>query len=132
MNESFGRKEKLKNKVIIDRLFAEGISLKKYPLRLIFLPLETSSEAVNKIAVSVPKRSFKKAVDRNKIKRLMREAYRKNKYLVTSNLDRPYAMMFIYTGREINSYSKIFRATQELLKNLSEQEKSRNHEKESL
>ena len=129
MDESFGRKEKLKSKVIIDRLFAEGNSLKKYPLRLIFLPLEATPEAVNKAGVSVPKRSFKKAVDRNKIKRLMREAYRKNKYLVSSNLDRSYALMFIYIGREINSYSKIFRATEELLKDLCEQEKRRSHEK---
>lgn len=132
MDESFGKKEKLKSKIIIDRLFAEGNSLKKYPLRLIFLPLENTSEAVNKAAVSVPKRNFKRAVDRIKIKRLMREAYRKNKYLVTSNLDTSFALMFIYTGREINDYTRIFRATEELLKNFVQQEKSRNHEKESL
>ncbi|NJW54478.1 ribonuclease P protein component [Salinimicrobium sp. CDJ15-81-2] len=132
MDESFGKKEKLKSKIIIDRLFTEGNSLKKYPLRLIFLPLVNTSEAVNKAAVSVPKRNFKRAVDRIKIKRLMREAYRKNKYLVTSNLDISYALMFIYTGREINDYTKILRATEELLKNFVEQEKSRNHEKESL
>ena len=64
MDESFGKKEKLKSKVVIDKLFAEGNSLKKYPLRLIFLPLEKTSEERNKVAVSVPKRSFKKAVDR--------------------------------------------------------------------
>ena len=132
MDESFGKKEKLKSKVMIDRLFAEGFSVKKYPLRLIYLPVDNPSEAVNKAAVSVPKRNFKKAVDRIKIKRLMREAYRKNKYLVTNNLDTSYALMFIYTGREINEYSKIFRATRELLKNFVQQEKMKNHEKESL
>ena len=132
MDESFGKKEKLKSKIIIDRLFAEGNSLKKYPLRLIFLPLDNPAEAVNKTGVSVPKRNFKRAVDRIKIKRLMREAYRKNKYLVTSNLENSYALMFIYTGREINDYSRIYRATQDLLKNLVEQENSRNHEKESF
>lgn len=123
MNESFGKKEKLKSKVVIDKLFAEGNSLKKYPLRLIFLRLD-GSKGINKTAVSVPKRSFKKAVDRIKIKRLMREAYRKNKYLVLNNLDASYALMFIYTGREINEYSKIFRATEELLKNFVQQEKN--------
>lgn len=132
MDESFGKKEKLKSKIIIDRLFAEGNSLKKYPLRLIFLQLDNPAEAVNKAGVSVPKRIFKRAVDRIKIKRLMREAYRKNKYLVTSNLENSYALMFIYTGREINDYSRIYRATQDLLKNLVEQENSRNHEKESF
>ena len=132
MDESFGKKEKLKSKVMIDRLFAEGFSVKKYPLRLIYLPVDNPSEAVNKAAVSVPKRNFKKAVDRIKIKRLMREAYRKNKYLVTNNLDTSYALMFIYTGREINEYSKIFRATRELLEKFVQQEKMKNHEKESL
>lgn len=123
MNESFGKKEKLKSKVIIDQLFAEGNSLKKYPLRLIYVPLEDFPEDVHKTAVSVPKRNFKKAVDRNHLKRLMREAFRKNKYLVSSKLESSYALMFIYTGREKVSYLKLFSVTEELLKNLVEKEK---------
>ena len=123
MNESFGREEKLKSKVVIDRLFSEGKSLQKYPLRLIFLPQIDSRAEVHKTAVSVPKRRFKRAVDRNKIKRHMREAFRKNKYLVSSNLPFFYALMFIYTGREKEDYSKIFSATEELLKRLVQQEK---------
>lgn len=122
MNESFGKKEKLKSKVIIDRLFAEGKSVKKYPLRLIYLPLSKAGEA-NRTAVSVPKRNFKKAVDRIHLKRLMREAFRKNKYLVYSNLSSTYAFMFIYTGREKVSYAKLFSVMEELLKNLVQKEK---------
>lgn len=124
MNESFGKKEKLKSKVVIDRLFAEGQSLKKYPLRLIYLPMETDDEKSLKTAVSVPKRNFKKAVDRNHLKRLMREAFRKNKYLVSSNLESSYALMFIYTGREKASYAKLFSVTEELLKNLVQKDKN--------
>ena len=123
MNESFGREEKLKSKVLIDRLFSEGKSLQKYPLRLIYLPKINSEAEMHKTAVSVPKRRFKKAVDRNKIKRLMREAFRKNKYLVSSNLDSSYALMFVYTGREKEEFPKIFSATEELLKRLVQQEK---------
>ncbi|WP_029036389.1 ribonuclease P protein component [Salinimicrobium xinjiangense] len=129
MDQSFGKKEKLKSKVIIDRLFKEGYSLKKYPLRLIYIPLEINAEARNKTAVSVPKRNFKKAVERIKIKRLMREAYRKSKYLVSSKLTTPYALMLVYTGREVPEYSKIFSATEELLKNFVQQEKMKEHEK---
>ena len=53
----------------------------------------------------------------------MREAFRKNKYLVSSNLHSSYALMFIYTGREKDDFSKIFSATEELLKRLVQQEK---------
>lgn len=123
MNESFGKKEKLKSKVLIDTLFSEGKSLKKYPLRLIYIPLFRQSEKYHKTGVSVPKRNHKKAVDRIKLKRLMREAFRKNKYLVINSLDSKYAIMFIYTGRETASYSRIFSATEELLKALVEREK---------
>ncbi|MGB7785300.1 MAG: ribonuclease P protein component [Salinimicrobium sp.] len=123
MNESFGKKEKLKSKVIIDRLFAEGRSVKKYPLRLIYLPL-SEAEELHKTAVSVPKRNFKRAVDRNHLKRLMREAFRKNKYLVSNNLGSGYAFMFIYTGREKASYEKLFQVVEELLKNLVQKEKN--------
>ena len=132
MDESFGKKEKLKSKVMIDRLFAEGNSVKKYPLRLVYLPLKDPSEKVNKVAVSVPKRNFKRAVDRIKIKRLMREAYRKNKYLVTNNLAGNYALMLIYTGRDIWSYSDLFRSSEELLKRFVKQEKMKEHEKDIL
>lgn len=130
MDQSFGKKEKLKSKVLIDRLFAEGKSVKKYPLRLVYLPLEKPGDRVNKAAVSVPKRSFNKAVDRIKLKRLMREAYRKNKYLVTNNIATSYALMFIYTGREIGEYARILKATEELLKNFVQQEKMKDHEKD--
>lgn len=125
MDESFGKKEKLKSKILIDRLFAEGKSLKKYPLRLIYLPLNDASEGFNKTGVSVPKRNHKKAVDRIKLKRLMREAFRKNKYLVTNQLDSRYALMFIYTGREKATYEQLFSTTEELLKKLVEKEKNR-------
>ncbi|MDX1762671.1 MAG: ribonuclease P protein component [Christiangramia sp.] len=132
MDESFGRKEKLKSQVMIDRLFAEGNSVKKFPLRLVYLPIEEPSEKLNKVAVSVPKRNFKRAVDRIKIKRLMREAYRKNKYLVTNNLAGKYSLMLIYTGREIWSYTELFRSSEELLKRFVEQEKKKEPEKDTL
>lgn len=132
MDESFGKKERLKSKLIIDRLFAEGNSIKKYPLRLVYLPVQDPSEKLNKVAVSVPRRNFKRAVDRVRIKRLMREAYRKNKYLVTNNLAGSYALMFIYTGREIWNYTDLLRNTEALLKKFVEQEKLKNHEKDPL
>jgi ribonuclease P protein component len=100
MDESFGKEEKLKSKKLIDILFQEGKSVKKYPLKLIYLPI-TNPETTNfKTGVSVPKKLVKTAVGRNRIKRLMREAFRKNKYLVTSIFPHSYALMFIYISRE--------------------------------
>ena len=123
MDESFGKDEKLKSKKLIDILFQEGKSVKKYPLKLIYLPI-TNPEIKNfKTGVSVPKKLVKTAFGRNRIKRLMREAFRKNKYLVINSLGANYAFMFIYTGREKASYSRIFSATEELLKTLAEKEK---------
>jgi|25BtaG_2_1085352.scaffolds.fasta_scaffold11463_1 ribonuclease P protein component len=132
MDESFGKKEKLKSKVLIDKLFAEGQTVKKYPLLLVYTRLQNPSEKVNKVGVSVSKRNFKRAVDRIKIKRLMREVFRKNKYLVTSNLAQNYAVMLIYTGREVWSYADLSRNGEELLKRFVAQEKMKENEKDPL
>ena len=122
MNESFGKKEKLKSKILITRLFSEGKSINKYPLKLVYLPVSDAKFENHKTAVSVPKRNFKKAVERIFLKRLMREAFRKNKYLVTSNMDRKFAFMFIYIGREKASYHKLWKTTEELLNKFAEKE----------
>lgn len=127
MNEKFPSSEKLKSKILIDRLFSEGKPLKKYPVLLLYLPLKDFAVASNKTGVSVPKRNFKKAVERNSLKRLMREAYRKNKYLVESNLTQKYAFMFIYTSRTKTDYNQMSTCIAGLLKKLSEREDA--HEK---
>lgn len=127
MNEKFPSSEKLKSKTLIDRLFIEGKSLKKYPVKLIFLPIDDPEAASHKTGVSVPKRIFKKAVERNYLKRLMREAFRKNKYLVESNLAHKYALMFIYTSREKIHYQQMSASISEILHKLIERERA--HEK---
>ncbi|MFD2517348.1 ribonuclease P protein component [Salinimicrobium flavum] len=125
MNQSFGKQERLKSKILIEKLFSEGRSIKKYPLLLLYLPIKDSAEGQNQTGVSVSKRNFKRAVDRMHLKRLMREAFRKNKYLVNSNLESSYAFMFIYIGREKLTYSQLFTRTEELLKKLVQTEKDR-------
>jgi ribonuclease P protein component len=124
MTEKFPSAEKLKSKILIDRLFAEGRSLYKYPVKLIYVPVWDKGLSNNKTAVSVPKRSFKKAVDRNYLKRLMREAYRKNKYLVSDNLPGFYAFMFIYTGKERIPYSQVENSMVWIMNKLNEKEKN--------
>lgn len=123
MDEGFSKKEKLKNKILIGKLFSEGQSLNKFPVRLVYLPLGEPNSGCHKVSVSVPKRNFKKAVDRAHLKRLMREAYRKNKYLGNTE-GKSFALMFIYVGKKKEDYHKITAVLQELLKRFAEKEGS--------
>ncbi len=122
MNEKFPSSEKLKSKILIDRLFTEGRSIKIFPLKLIYLPIEDPSTKTCKTGVSVPKRNFKKAVDRNYFKRLMREAFRKNKYLVEDKQGQKYAFMFIYISWKRFDFQKLNEAVVQILGKINEKE----------
>ncbi len=127
MNEKLPSSEKLNSKILINRLFAEGKSINKFPLKLIYTRVEDPKISTHKTGVSVPKRNFKKAVDRNYFKRLMREAFRKNKYLVDNNLPAKFAFMFIYTGQKRFTYRDLEMAVGWIIEKLLEREGS--HEK---
>lgn len=81
---TLSKDEKLKSRKSIGLLFTSGKVLFKYPLRISYRVIENTADNTNplvvKSAFSAPKRKFKHAVDRNKIKRLMKESYRVNKY----------------------------------------------------
>jgi len=116
MDQRFGKLEKLKSKKHIDLLFAEGKNFKSYPLKLIYAPIPNYEKVELKTGVSVPKKLIKTAVQRNRIKRLMREAFRKNKYLVASNLANSHAFMFIYISRDEIDHKKMEKNMMKLLK----------------
>ena len=73
MKFTLGKEERLKSRKLIGRLYTEGETIKKFPLRMVYLQTEHTSNYPAQVGVSVPKRLFKKAVDRNRIKRLLRE-----------------------------------------------------------
>ena len=98
MKYTLGKEEKLKSRKQIELLFVEGNSLKEFPLRIRFLKLSESAIPV-KAAFSVPKRNFKLAVKRIRIKRLLRESYRKNKHCLFEELKGEYIVMFLYTDK---------------------------------
>ena len=124
MDQTFGNQQRLKNKILIGKLFSQGSSVSKYPLRLVYLKTEESSDIPIKVAVSVSKRSFKRAVDRNRIKRLIREVYRLNKdVFIKETKSDNYAFIFLYTGREI----PVFEELQNTLIKLSEKFKQQLH-----
>ncbi|MFY7757710.1 MAG: ribonuclease P protein component [Flavobacterium stagni] len=109
----YPKQEKLKRRKLIERLFTEGESVGQYPLRLVFLPVPEEQEALQ-IAVSVSKKYFKKAVDRNYYKRMLRECYRLHQYRIKDHLTQPYAMLFFYQTRDRMDFATIERKTQQL------------------
>jgi ribonuclease P protein component len=104
MKFTLGKDEKLKSRKLIEHLFGEGKRVKSFPLQLIYLQISHDSEFPIKVGFSVPKRVVKLAVDRNRIKRMMREVYRLNKDLISESIKEPYIFMFIYTTKEEPKY----------------------------
>ena len=92
-----------------------GASVKSYPLKLIFMPVETPEKAAVQVVVAVGKRQFKSAVKRNRIKRLLREAYRLNKGLFFNNIERNYAFLILYIGSDLPSFEMVNQAMTKLL-----------------
>lgn len=107
MRHTLGKEDKLKSKKAIELLFAEGNRVKSHPFQLIFLQKEHTSTFPIKIGFSVPKRLIKLAVNRNRVKRLMREVYRKNKEQFSKNIEEQYICMLIYTSKKEIKYSNL-------------------------
>ena len=124
MKFTYPKVEKLKSKTTIDSLFSIGRSISKYPLRLIYVPIELENDEKIKFGVSVSKKYFKKAVDRNYFKRVLRETYRLNKHLLLENFDKPYALMFFYQTKERLTYQEIETKTIQLFEKFVLQIKS--------
>ena len=87
-SHTFSKAERLCSKKLIERLFGgEGKSFPAFPLRVVYMPLTEEEMAADvSILVSVPKKRFKRAVKRNRVKRQVREAYRRNKHILTEAL----------------------------------------------
>ncbi|HBS85761.1 MAG: ribonuclease P protein component [Bacteroidetes bacterium GWF2_38_335] len=122
MNHRFTKAERLTGKYEIDNIFKKGKSFYVFPFRVMYYEPEQKSEIPARVIISVPKRKFKHASDRNLIKRRIREAYRLNKNdfydkLVARNQNLHF--MIIYTDQAIQEYniieSKIIVTLQRLL-----------------
>ena len=107
MRFTLGKEEKLKSRKQIERLFLEGESVKEFPLRLKFLKTDYELKFPFQVTFSVPKRNMKLAVDRIRVKRLLREVYRKNKHILLNNNSENYVVMFIYTDKKEWKYEEL-------------------------
>lgn len=103
---SFPKQERLSSKKLIDALFTKGASFYFYPFSVRFLVADDSA-ICHQFMVSVSKRNFKRAVDRNRIKRLVRESYRLHKHMLGEFLPEGKFLViaYIYTGKEIHPYN---------------------------
>lgn len=112
MQQKFPKRERLNSKKFIQELFSKGSAFTHYPYKVICLPLnqDRAREAMlpaapgaepptAQVLFSCSKRSFKKAVDRNRVKRKMRESYRLNKHLLPS--EPHFLIAYIYIAKEI-------------------------------
>ncbi len=125
---SYPKQEKLKKKKIIDVLFTEGKTVTKYPLRLVYVKVN-EAEVPLQMGVSVSKRYFKRAVDRNYFKRLLRETYRLNKSILMKHIENgseKYACMFFYQTKERLTFSEINEKTAILFQKFIEQTRQNN------
>ncbi|MEN0051813.1 MAG: ribonuclease P protein component [Bacteroidota bacterium] len=113
---TFSKNERLKSTKTIEQLFRKGNSFAKYPLRLVWLEQENKVDAPVQITFSVPKKKFKKAVDRNRIKRQIREAWRLNKHELLEQIpSKSYAFMLIYTAKEPFIYADIEKSMKKII-----------------
>lgn len=119
-DQRFRPGEHLKSRRVIRGLFQGAPSFVQYPLRLVWQPMETRrSPFPIQMALSVPKRRFRSAVQRNRLRRRMREAYRLHKSWLYQKLEeeeRQLAFMIIYVGKEELPFEQIQGATRRMLR----------------
>lgn len=122
---TYPREEKLKSKTTIDLLFSKGKSVAKYPLRLVYVEISEDQTGQNKMGVSVSKKYFKKAVDRNYYKRVLRETYRHNKSILQVDDSKSFAFMLLYQTKDRLSFEQINKLTAELFQKFANQVSSK-------
>ena len=116
---SFRKSERLCSRKLIDRLFAEGNSVFAFPLKFIYLESGLTTAPPAQAGFAVSKKNFKRAVQRNLIKRRMREAYRLHKPGFYEALkEKHVAVFFVYIAKEIVDYAVIESAIIKGLKKL--------------
>lgn len=117
VNQKFPKKHRLKSAKTIEKLFLEGQTFSKFPIKVFYLHKEDIEFSLATFAV--PKRNFKSAVDRNRIKRQLRETYRLNRQTILEEDRKKFVMLFLYLGKRKPSYSELNNAMKILLNKMA-------------
>ena len=108
MRQTFRKDERLRKKILIAKLFREGSSIYIHPFRVTWLPSSVAADYPAQVLIAVPKHTIRKAVNRNAVRRRIREAYRRNKYFLYDFLsEQQGGLVFAitYTSKEILAYN---------------------------
>ena len=108
--QTFSRDERLRSRKLIEKIIESGKSIHVTPFRFSWTITELDTAFPVQIAISVPKRIFKRAVDRNRIRRLVWEVYRKNKsglYALLKSQNIQCALLVVFNGRKVPEYGEV-------------------------
>jgi ribonuclease P protein component len=120
-SEKFPRSERLKNRKLIQDLFDSGKQFRFFPLVLYYKVHLSETETKHKVLFSVPRKHFKKAIVRNKIRRKIREAFRRNKYILYNKYSGlPFLLGYVYISKNIPEFKEIESAMVDSLRYISE------------
>ncbi|MBQ1177997.1 MAG: ribonuclease P protein component [Bacteroidaceae bacterium] len=121
---TFKKSERLCSRLLMERLFqGDSKSVSAYPMRAVFLPVDKSVQQGVSVLISVPKKRFHDAVDRNRVKRQIREAYRKLKHSLVENMvsrEEGLLIAFIYVSAKIEPTAYVEKRMSRLLEKISE------------
>lgn len=121
---TFKKSERLCSRILMDHLFqGNSHSVSAYPLRAVFLPVDPTEQEGVSVLMSVPKKRFHDAVDRNRVKRQLREAYRKHKHALADQMaarKQGLLIAFIYVSAQIESTAYIEKRMTRLLEKIAE------------
>lgn len=101
---NFNKQEKLKSRKLIEKLFAEGKTFLVFPVKVVYMIVDEPMDFPIKIGVSASKKNFKTAVNRNRIKRLLKENYRLNKqplHNYMTNNGKQVALFFMFIDKTL-------------------------------
>lgn len=126
LSDTLCKAERITSKRTIDRLFGtDNNSITAYPFRVVYMPIQQPDVPVS-ILISVPKKRFHHATDRNRVKRLVREAYRKQKYMLWHQLQdsgQGMAVAFICIAQHMCDYNMVYAAIGKALSKIAAKQK---------